>query len=126
KTALKASVGKYLQQEALGFIENYNPALNGSSTGARSTDVRSWTDLNHDDIAEANELGPSTNLNFGIRNPSTPDPNLKRTYQTLFNVAVQHELRPGLALNVSYNRRGYHNLRWTENLATTLNDYALI
>ena len=126
KTAVKASVGKYTDQEALSFIENYNPALNGSSTGSRSTDTRTWNDLNRNDIAEENELGPSTNLTFGLRNLSTPDPGLTRSFQMLYNVAIQHELRSGLAFTASFNRRGYHNLRWTDNLATTLNDYTLI
>src|SRR6266545_3354646 len=95
KTALKGSIGKYTDQEALSFIENYNPALNGSATGARSTDTRTWKDLNGNDIAEESELGPSTNLSFGLRNLSAPDPNLKRGFQTLYNISIQHELHAG-------------------------------
>ena len=110
----------------LSFIENYNPALNGSATGARSTDTRTWKDLNGNDIAEESELGPSTNLSFGLRNLSTPDPNLRRGFQTLYNIAIQHELHPGLAVSASYNRRGFHNLRWTDNTAASLSDYSIV
>ena len=38
-------------------------------------DTRTWRDLNGDDIAQENELGPSTNLNFGKPASVTrPDP----------------------------------------------------
>ena len=30
------------------------------------TDTRDWFDLNRNDIADPNELGPSTNLGFGL------------------------------------------------------------
>jgi Carboxypeptidase regulatory-like domain len=126
KTALKGSIGKYTDQEALSFIENYNPALNGSATGARSTDTRTWKDSNANDIAEESELGPSTNLSFGLRNLSTPDPNLKRGFQTLYNISIQHELHVGFAVSASYNRRGFHNLRWTDNTAVSLSDYSIV
>src|SRR5262249_15976105 len=45
KTALKGSIGRYVQQEATAFQDRYNPMV------VSTTNV-SWTDLNRDDIAE--------------------------------------------------------------------------
>ena len=46
------------------------------------TDQRTWlNDLNHDDIAQENELGPTSNLTFGVRRNQNPDPDIKRPYQ---------------------------------------------
>jgi hypothetical protein len=91
-----------------------------------SGDIRTWTDLNGDDIAQNNEIGPPTNATFGFRRNRNPDPNVERPYQILYNLGVQHELRPGLGLSASYNRRGFYHLPWTDNLATTPADYTLI
>src|SRR5262249_8059993 len=52
-TALKGSFGNY-PANLLGtlFVENYDPMF-------LQSDQRTWTDLNHDGIAEPNEIGPS-------------------------------------------------------------------
>jgi hypothetical protein len=119
RTAIKASIGKYLQQEATGYPERYNPMV-------FSSDIRTWNDLNGDDIAQDNELGPTTNVNFGVRRTRNPDPEIERSYQLLYNVGVQHELRRGVSVSVNYFRRGFYRLTWTDNLATTHADYTLI
>src|SRR5262245_26930489 len=59
KTALKASVNKYMAGQTLGFAQRYNPFQT-------QNDVRTWTDLNNDDVAQDNEIGPSNNLAFGL------------------------------------------------------------
>jgi hypothetical protein len=102
-----------------------------------STAIVSWTDLNRDDIAEGSRgcvyLSPGCEINFaqlpstfGVRRNRNPDPNIERAYQNLYNLTLQHELRPGLGVSFAYNRREFHNVVWTDNLATTLADYALI
>jgi len=116
-TALKASVGKYTQQEATGFSNTYNPSVS-------SADIRTWKDLNGDDIAQENEIGSPTNLTFGIRRNRNPDPNIERPYQILYNVGVQHEVRTGLSLSANYYRRDYHRIIWTENLAIPVAGWA--
>lgn len=118
KTVIKGSVGRFVQQEATSFQARYNPMVQDS-------DRRNWDDLNGNDIAEPNELGPSTNLNFGVRRSRNADPDLQRIYNILYNLAVEHELRPGLGLSVAYNRRTFDDLTWTDNLATTHADYTL-
>jgi hypothetical protein len=119
KTALKGNIGLYLQSEGTGFANTYNPQI-------FSTDTRTWNDLNHDDIAQENELGPTSNLTFGVRRNQNADPDIARPYQWLGDIGIQHELRPGLAVAISYNRRSYEQLIWTDNLATTHADYTLL
>jgi hypothetical protein len=117
RTAIKGSIGKYMQQEQTGYPARYNPMV-------ESTDRRTWTDRNGDDIAQENELGPSTNVNFGVRRNRNPDPDIKRPYQLLYNIGVQHEVWAGISASVNYYRRGFYRMIWTDNLAATLNDYA--
>jgi hypothetical protein len=117
RTAVKGSLGKYTQQESTGFSNTYNPSV-------ASTDIRTWRDLNGDDIAQDIEIGPPTNATFGIRRNRNPDPDIKRPYQLLYNVGVQHEVRPGLAVSLNYFRRDYYRLIWTENLAIPVSSWA--
>jgi hypothetical protein len=51
---------------------------------------------------------------------------MKRPYTLLYGVGVDHELVPRVGLSVSYNRRTFHRVLWTHNLATTFADYTLI
>jgi hypothetical protein len=118
KTAIKASVGKYVTY-VNSFASKYNPVV-------ESSDTRTWNDLNGDNIAQENEIGPSTNLQFGIKAPLNPDPNQKRPYTLLYSVGVDRELAARVGLSASYNRRTFHRVLWTENLATTFADYTLI
>jgi len=121
KTALKANFGKYVQSFSSNLGDDYNPMGGGS-------DTRTWRDLNGDDIAQENELGPSTNLNFGKPASVTrPDPaGLKRPYQLLYSAGLQQELLPGLSGSVNYYYRKYYNDFWVDNLVTTAADYTPI
>lgn len=118
KTALKFSIGRYMQQEATGFAAKYNPLQEGS-------DVVTWNDLNGNDLAEDNELGAANNATLGVRRNINPDPDLKRPYQILYNAGVQHELLRGLSVSVNYFRREYKNMVYTRNLAVPLSAYDL-
>ena len=67
RTALKAHVGKYMRAfSTVGFAEVYNPM-------AIQTDRRTWSDLNGDDIAQNNEIGP-VNTPFNISGVSNGRP----------------------------------------------------
>jgi hypothetical protein len=90
-------------------------------------DQRTWTDINHDDIAQEDEIGPTSNVNFGLRRNQNPDPNISRPYQLVGDIGIQHELFPGFGLVVSYDRRNFYNTIWTTNLALNLPvDYTLV
>ena len=43
-----------------GYSDAYNPVI-------LSSDTRTWNDINRDNIAEDNEIGPSNNSSFGLR-----------------------------------------------------------
>jgi hypothetical protein len=118
KTALKASWGKYAETWTTGFASRYNPMSNQS-------EVRTWSDLNRDDIAQDNEIGASPNALFGqptlTRRPSD---DLERGYNTELTLGVQHELFSGFAVTGTYYHRGLHNLERQDDLNLGLNDYS--
>ncbi|MEO8256665.1 MAG: carboxypeptidase regulatory-like domain-containing protein [Acidobacteriota bacterium] len=117
-TAIKGNLGSYVQSQGTGFAATYNPMV-------ISTDVRTWTDANRDDIAQESELGPTSNRTFGIRQNQNPAPGIKRPYQWVYDVAFQHELARGVGVSVSYNRRHFFETLWTQNLAAPLSAYTL-
>jgi hypothetical protein len=117
KTALRASVGKYVQAfSTVGFAQVYNPMF-------EATDTRTWRDLNGDDIAEDNEIGPSQNSQFGIAVTRRPDPNIKRPYSMEYSASVQRELKRGISATLGYFRRDYHRLLYSDNVAVRPQDY---
>ncbi len=121
KTAIKGGFGTYLWKSYTGIANRYDLM-------AQDTDNRIWNDLNKNDIAEPNEFGPSTNLKFGL--VSAPqrrlDPELRRERTRLYNVSLDHELRPGLGVSIAYNRRKQYDIGMVDNLATTFDDYTLL
>ena len=95
KTALKASVGKFLAANALGTTSSLNP-LGGQS------DTRTWTDrdlngtvIGADGSIQINEIGPPRNNAFGTPAGSLKiDPDLKRGNNWEEAISVQHEAAP--------------------------------
>ena len=126
KTAVKASIGKYPWFDHTETAARYNPMTATGGTGSAVTDTRTWDDRNRNDIAEDNELGPSTNNRFGLGLDRYVDPDLERPFSWVSSVGFQQELRQGLGLSIAYNRRSYRNLIWTDNTETTHADYTLI
>jgi hypothetical protein len=118
RTAVKGNVGSYVQSQGTGFAATYNPVV-------ITTDVRTWTDTNRDDIAQESELGPTSNRTFGIRQNQNPAPGISRPYQWVYDLAFQHEVVSGFGLSVSYNRRDFYNTFWTRNLAAPISAYTL-
>ena len=120
KTALRASVGKYMQAfSTVGFAQLYNPMF-------ESTDIRTWKDPNGDDIAEDNEIGPSQNSQFGIAVTRRPDPNIKRPYSMEYSASVEREVVRGVSVTVGYFRRDYHRLFYSDNIAIGPQDWSPI
>ena len=133
RTALKVSVAKYNEQHtARSFAHRY-------ADGARTTDRRNWSDCdllsgtstcsgltlptNGDDIAQDNEIGPSSSPNFGRTADISPDPDLSRMYNWEYTVGVDHELRPGVAVGATYYRRTYGNIQNTDRTLISAADY---
>src|SRR5215468_401994 len=119
RTAIKGNFGVYVQSQGPGFASTYNPAV-------FSTDQRTWNDLNKDDLAQENEIGPTSNVTFGVRRNQNPDPNIKRPYQRVWDIGIQHEVFRGLAVSVSYNQRSFYNIIWTQNLSIPYSQYTIV
>jgi len=129
RTAVKASLGHYPDRV---IQASANPAVNLTRTTSRN-----WTDGNTNyrpdcdllDPAANGECGAWSNLNFGKANAET---RYAADAQSGFNeqfhnwqgsVSFQHELRPGLGLNVGYFRTGYSGFLVTDNQLTSASDH---
>lgn len=123
-TALKASIGRYT-----GQVRSTNMAAAAVSVSPSTN--RSWTDTNGNYVPDCNlrlpaangECGPWSNLAFGTNLvPSRNAPDAisgfnGQDYTWQGSVSLQHQLRPGMAVNVGYFRTSYGNFQATRNLA---------
>lgn len=114
RTALKGYVGRFMLQEGTRLVETLNP---NDSSG----DFRSWDDANGNLIPEPEELGSPTRP-FGGKF-TTIDPDIRRPYSDEFNLGVERELMPNLALGVTYYRRHNRRLISGINLAVPPSSY---
>src|SRR5437879_6961886 len=116
KTALRLGVNRYNKNDTTNFTLRYNPA-------SLQSDTRNWTDVNRDDIAQDNEIGPSNNVNFGAAPARHADPNIKRQYNVEYSVGVDRELFPGVSVTAAWYRRVFYNLEKQINTLVGLSDY---
>jgi hypothetical protein len=125
KTALKVSLGRYVAWQSTGGIVNDVAPSNTSVNNA----TRAWNDLNGDYVPQESELGPLSPANFGQQRITTrfakdvTEGFGNRAYNWQTSAAIQHELRPGVAVNVAYFRTWHGNFLVTDNQATTAADY---
>ena len=119
QTALKGNVGWYVQSQGPAFASTYNPMI-------VSTDSRTWTDPNRNDIAEENELGPPSNSISAFVRTRPWIPVSSGLTRVVWDIGVQHQLKPGLSIDVSYNQRSFNQLQWATNLAVKMSDYTII
>jgi hypothetical protein len=119
RTAIKVSVSKYAQNNATGYPSTYNPMIS-------DTDLRTWSDLNRDNIAQDNEIGLSQNRNFGIRQNRFPADDISRPYEMEYTARLEKQIGPSASVTGGYFRRGYHRLITSTNLAVGLADYTPI
>lgn len=130
KTAVKASVGRYV--EIVNPTSQYNPA----TTSVNQVN-RTWDDVNgnffpdcdlHNPLANG-ECLQINNLNFGRLNITTRgDPAMlegwgNRGFNWRAVAIVDHELRPGFSLSAGLHRTWYGNFTVTDNLAVTPADF---
>ena len=143
KTALKFSAGKYLSAAtADGIYSSQNQGLNFVRSATRA-----WTDSNGNyavdcDLQSSAAQNTSAtggdvcgaltgaNLNFGNTDPNTTrvDPAILsgwgvRPYNWNYGASVQHEVRPGVSVDVGYNRRDWGNFFVTYNELVGPTDY---
>lgn len=125
RTAVKAFLGRYVTfQPNSGLLAGPNPV---NQMVLSST--RTWTDGNGDYIPQESELGPHSASNFGqVRSVTAYSDEVmrgwhSREYSWQASALVQHELRPGLAINLGYFRTWYGNFNVTDNLAVAPSDF---
>jgi hypothetical protein len=132
KTAVKVSVARYVAPESNGTSQNNNP-----QTTIGRTDTRTWRDLNGDytiyntdGSVQWDELGATSNVNFGKIIPSTAtrDPqtlngwNARGSTQE-WQLLVQHELTSRIGVSGGYYRRSDGNQLAVDNTLVTSADY---
>ena len=102
RTALKLSAGRYVAALGVRGLRPYSPLR-------RIGEYRSWFDrdldgrelpTNGDDIAQDNEIVPSSDPLFGLRAARRADPDLQREDSWDFSLGIQQELAAGLSLNL--------------------------
>jgi hypothetical protein len=133
KTALKVNVGQYLQGVYTGDAYIIN---NPGSTLVTSIN-RSWSDPNGNRVAECDFMNPATSGECGpwsannwasFNQTTTVNPDVLKGWGTRnrdwqYGVSVQQQVAPQVGLEVSYNRRVWHNFFLTQNRALTAADY---
>jgi hypothetical protein len=140
KTALKMSLGRYLEAATNGSRYTTNNPISRIQTSTN----RSWTDANRNYVPDCNLLDPATqdlrasggdfcgvwsNPNFGRAVfTSTNDPAILggrgvRPDDWSFSAAVLQEVLSRVSVEVGYYRRWYGNTTETDNRAVTPADY---
>jgi hypothetical protein len=142
KTALKANIGKYLQNATND--ENYT-VNNPAARIVRNVFTRGWIDGNNNFVVDCNLANPDLqatpggdtcqalagdNRNFGSPNPNSTVINPAilegwgvRPSDGQFSVSVQQEVLPRVSVDVSYNRRWFTNFFVEDNLLVGPADY---
>jgi carboxypeptidase family protein/TonB-dependent receptor-like protein len=133
KTAIKGALGRYVAGQAVDIASALHP-VNASVYSVS----RNWNDANHDYHPDCDltnpllngECGQVSDLNFGQNNPHAiqyANDVLNgwgvRGYNWQANVSFQHELYPGVGLNLAYFRTWYGNFTVTTNTAVTPADF---
>ena len=135
KTAIKASVGRYVTYELVSIANRTNGAFTISATTTRT-----WADGNGDYVPDCDlrspvangECGAMANQLFGTQIPTTA---LADSYTQGWgvrpgvwqaSVALQHELAPRLGLTAAWYRTSYFNFTVTDNLAVAPSDFSEI
>jgi carboxypeptidase family protein len=128
KTAVKATLSRYVQTSTVGTARQLNP-INTSVNSA----TRSWTDGSNgnprDGIPQVGELGPLTNTAFGQVNVATKyDPDTINGFDVRRNnweisTTVSHELMSRVSAEVSYFRRAQGHFTTTDNLDVAPSDF---
>jgi hypothetical protein len=131
RTALKASVSRYIDPLTGGFADRYSPGAGNENRNwfdctinaagnACAVGVSAPTD--NDDIAQAHEIGPG-GATFGIREDRDFDPGIQRERNTEITAGVQHQLFSRVSLIAQYYRRTFQDLEMLDRELITTSDY---
>ncbi len=123
KTALKATLSRYIVPNTVAVARQLNPFNTSVNTATRA-----WTD-NGDGIPQLAELGPLSNNAFGQLNVATRfDPDSiagfgKRRNNWEVSAGVTQELMSRLSVDATYYRRAQGNFTTTDNLDVAPTDF---
>ncbi|PYR30224.1 MAG: hypothetical protein DMF92_09235 [Acidobacteria bacterium] len=132
KTAVKMSLNRYVAGLGVGTPQSVAPAL-----AIVLSTTRTWRDDNGNFLPDCDVQNPTVNGECGaIANSAFGTPVVNTTYSSdtmtgLGNRAnewqtsagIQHELRPGVAVNVTYYRTWFGNFTVTDNTGVTPANY---
>ena len=132
RTAVKATLGRYVVGVGVDQARLNNPAITTVQTASRT-----WNDGNGDFVPDGDlnnplangELGQISDLGFGQTRVTTRYAddvmrgfgNRGSSWQS--SVSLQHELMTGVGLNVGWFRTWYGNFRSSDNLEVTPADF---
>ncbi len=117
RTAIKGGFSKFVNRMTAGTLVNpYNPL-------ASTTDTRTWTDLNRDDVAQDNEIGPRNSAAFGTSTTRTFDPDMVRPFNRFYNVSVERQFVEGFQMGLGFYRRTFHDLIGSDNILVSPADF---
>jgi hypothetical protein len=132
KTAVKASVGRYVTGQTTTIATATNPI-----TRSIVTATRNWNDINKNYVVDCDltnpatngECGPISNLNFGKANPNATQyadnvTHGNRPYSWELEAGIQRQLGPGWSVSGTYYRRWFGNFTVTQNTSTAASDYS--
>jgi len=134
KTAVKASLNRYVEQYTVGGIAGGRNPINRLSNST----TRSWGDANGNYIPDCNlldlnangECGATASRNFGtaVAEQNFDDDILrgygKRIYNWEFTAGVQREILPRVSVDATYFRRWYGNFNVVDNRAVGPADFS--
>lgn len=124
KTALKATLSRYILPSTVGVARQLNPFNTSVNTATRP-----WTDSNNDGIPQVSELGALSNNAFGQVNVATRfDPDSiegfgKRRNNWEISAGITQELMSRLSIDATYYRRAQGNFTTTDNLDVAPTDF---
>lgn len=125
RTALKASLGRYVGKTAIAIAADNNPVTRSGLSAART-----WADANANYTPDCNlanfaangECGAINNVNFGRVNPNATQYSTDvtkgwgvRDYLWDVSAELQHQLAAGISLTAGYYRNWYNNFIVTDN-----------
>jgi hypothetical protein len=139
RTALKVSINRYAAGLGVGLPNSVHPALATVSSVTRTWDDRNRNyapdcDLSNPDAQDLSSRGGDvcgaiSNRAFGtsVVNTRRADDVTtgfgNREYNWQASTSIEHQVRPGIAVNVGYFRTWYGNFTATDNLSVTPADY---
>jgi len=132
RTAVKGGLGRYLAGLGGGDAKLIAP-----SNALNTSTLRSWFDANGDYVPQCDlrnfgangECGAIFNPNFGrAARTTTWDRDAStgwgvREFSYQYSLAIQHELRRGLGVTVSFNRTDWRNQQAVVNNAVGVSDF---